>query len=78
MFQKIIDKMLDPIEYLFLKRFKINTNEFFGYLFGAIGLILGIDRLTQYIRVFFVGEYSSYWSTWGYFFAMLCKRRCYY
>ena len=72
MFQKIIDKLLDPIEYFVLKPLKINTNEFFGYLFSAIGLVLGIERLTQYIRVFFTGEFSCYWSTWGYLFALMC------
>ncbi len=72
MFQKIIDKLLDPIEFLFLKPLKINTNEFFGYLFGALSLIFGVDRLTQYLRVFFTGEFSSYWSPWFYLFALAC------
>ncbi len=72
MFQKIIDKLLDPIEFLLLKPLKINTNEFFAYVFGAISLVLGIDRLLNYFRVFFVGEFTSYWSTWGYLAALAC------
>ena len=72
MFQRIIDKLLDPIEFVLLKPLKINTNEFFAYIFGAIALVLGADRLTQYFRVFFVGEFTSYWSIWGYILAMAC------
>ncbi|MBR3281377.1 MAG: type IV secretory system conjugative DNA transfer family protein [Clostridia bacterium] len=72
MFQKIIDKLLDPIEFILLKPLKINTNEFFAYVLGAIGLALGVDRLVQYFRVFFTGEFTSYWSPIGYLFAMLC------
>ena len=72
MFQKIIDKLLDPIEFILLKPLKINTNEFFAYVLGAIGLALGADRLFQYFRVFFTGEFTSYWSPIGYLFAMLC------
>ncbi len=72
MLQLILDKLLDPIEYILLKPLKINTNEFFAYVFGAIGLVLGVERLTQYFRVFFTGEFSMYWTTWGYFFALAC------
>lgn len=72
MFQKIIDKLLDPIEFLLLKPLKINTNEFFAYIFGAASVVLAIDRLFQYIRVFFTGEFATYWSTWGYLGALAC------
>jgi len=72
MFTKIIDKLLDPIEYLFLKPLKINTNTFFAYLFGLLTIYFAVDRLAEYIRVFFTGEYLHYWSTWGYVGAMAC------
>ena len=71
-FQKFIDKLLDPIEFLLLKPLKINTNEFFGYLFGAISIVLAADRLFQYFRVFFTGEFTSYWNTWQYLLALMC------
>ncbi len=72
MFTKIIDKLLDPIEAIFLKPFKINTNEFFGYLLGVLTAYLAVDRLAEYIRVFFTGEFANYWNTWQYAGAMLC------
>ncbi len=72
MFTKIIDKLLDPIEFIFLKPFKINTNEFFAYLLGVLSVYFAVDRLAQYIRVFFVGEFTNYWTPIGYFLAMLC------
>ena len=72
MFAKIIDKLLDPIEAIFLKPLKINTNEFFTYLFSVLSVWFAFDRLAEYIRVFFVGEYVSYWNTWQYLGAMLC------
>ena len=40
MFTKIIDKLLDPIEAILLKPFKINTNEFFGYILGILTVYL--------------------------------------
>ncbi len=72
MFSKIIDKLLDPIEFLLLKPLKINTNEFFAYVFGAASVVLAIDRLFQYIRLFFTGEFAFYWSTVGYAIAIAC------
>ena len=72
MFTKIIDKLLDPIEAILLKPFKINTNEFFAYLLGILGVYFAVDRLAEYIRVFFTGEFVNYWNTWQYFGAMVC------
>ena len=72
MFTKIIDKLLDPIEAILLKPFKINTNEFFAYILGVLTVYFAVDRLAEYIRVFFTGEFVNYWSTWQYFGAMLC------
>ena len=72
MFTKIIDKLLDPIEFLLLKPLKINTNLFFGYIFGLLGVFFAVDRLAEYIRVFFTGEFLHYWSPYAYFGAMLC------
>lgn len=72
MFTKIIDKLLDPLEAILLKPLKINTNEFFSYIFGALTLYFAVDRLAEYIRVFFTGEFVNYWSTWGYTGALLC------
>ena len=72
MFGKIIDKLLDPIEAILLKPFKINTNEFFAYIFGILTIYFSIDRLAEYIRVFFTGEFVNYWNTWQYTGALLC------
>jgi len=72
MFGKIIDKLLDPIEAILLKPLKINTNEFFSYIFGILTVYFAVDRLAEYIRVFFTGEYANYWNTWQYLGAMIC------
>ena len=72
MFGKIIDKLLDPIEAILLKPLKINTNEFFAYVFGILTVYFAVDRLAEYIRVFFTGEFANYWSTWQYAGAMIC------
>ena len=32
----VVDKLLDPLEYLILKPLKINTNTFFSYIFGLL------------------------------------------
>ena len=72
MFTKIIDKLLDPIEFLLLKPLKINTNTFFAYIFGLLTIYFSIDRLAEYIRVFFTGEFLHYWSPLGYFGALVC------
>ena len=61
MFRKIIDKLLDPIEFILLKPLKINTNTFFAYLFSLLTIHFAVDRLAEYIRVFFTGEYLHYW-----------------
>ena len=72
MFGKIMDKLLDFIEALLLKPFKINTNEFFAYIFSVLTVFFASDRLIEYLRVFFTGEYANYWSTWQYLGAMIC------
>lgn len=72
MLKTLLGKILDPIDKLIFKPLKINMNEFCGYLFGIISIILAADRLIQYIRVFFTGQFSFYWSPIGYLFALLC------
>lgn len=72
MVKAILGKILDPIDKLIFKPLKININEFFGYFFGIISIILAADRLIQYFRVFFTGQFSCYWSPIGYLFALFC------
>jgi hypothetical protein len=72
MLTKIIDKLLDPIEYLFLKKFKINTNEFFAYILTLMALYFTIDRIFEVFHVVFNGEFVNYWTTIEYTLVYAC------
>lgn len=68
-FNKIIYKLMDPIEAIF-KKFNINLNSFFGYLFSIITILFSVDRLAELISVLFYGQFVSYWSPLMYTFAL--------
>ena len=69
MLTKIINIIMIPFEAI-LKPFKINLNEFFGYIFAILSVYFAADRLFEFIHVFFTGEYVNYWSVWMYLFAI--------
>ena len=61
------------IGWFFVKKLKININEFVGYLLAIVCVLLAVDRLAEFARVMLTGELASYWSPIGYTFAMfLC------
>ena len=58
----IVDKLLDPLEYLILKPLKINTNTFFSYIFGALAVYFAVDRACELISLLLTGQMINYWS----------------
>ena len=58
----IIDKLLDPLEYLILKPLKINTNTFFSYVFGLLAIYLTVDRGCELISLLLTGQCINYWT----------------
>ena len=58
----IVDKLLDPLEYLILKPLKINTNTFFSYIFGLLTLYFAIDRGCELISLLLTGQLVDYWT----------------
>lgn len=72
MFKKIIAKILDPIDEILLKPFKINLNDFFTYVFTLLSLYYTVDRLVELFNLMFTGQCVSYWSPIKYTFALFC------
>ena len=71
MLTKIINLIVTPFEAM-LKPFKINTNEFFAYVFAVICVYFAADRLFEFGRVFILGEFENYWPMWMYLVAISC------
>lgn len=58
----IVDKLLDPLEYLILKPLKINTNTFFAYVFGLLTIYFAVDRGYEIISLILTGQLVNYWT----------------
>ena len=58
----LVDKLLDPLEYLILKPLKINTNTFFTYIFGLITISFAVDRGCELLSLLFTGQCVDYWT----------------
>lgn len=69
MLTKILSIIVNPIEAI-LKPLKIDVNEFFAYIFAVLSVYFAVDRLFEFGRVFFTGEFANYWSIWMYMFAI--------
>ena len=69
MLTKILSIIVNPIEAM-LKPLKIDVNEFFAYIFAVLSVYFAADRLFEFGRVFFTGEFANYWSIWMYMFAI--------
>ncbi len=72
MFKKILAKILDPIDDILLKPFKINLNDFFTYIFSIIAVYFTIDRVIELFIMMFTGQCVSYWSPIKYTLALFC------
>ena len=72
MFKKILAKILDPIDDILLKPFKINLNDFFTYIFSIISVYFTIDRVVELFIMMFTGQCVSYWSPIKYTVALFC------
>lgn len=72
MFKKFLGKILDPIDDILLKPFKINMNNFFTYVFTIISVYFTVDRLFELFILTFTGQCVSYWSPIKYTLALLC------
>ena len=72
MFKKIIAKILDPIDDILLKPFKINLNDFFTYIFTIISVYFTVDRVIELFIMMFTGQCVSYWSPIKYTVALVC------
>ncbi len=69
MLTKILNFIVSPFEAM-LKPLKIDTTEFFAYIFAVLSVFFAIDRLYEFVRVFLTGEFATYWSIWMYMFAI--------
>ena len=58
----LVDKLLDPLEYLILKPLKINTNTFFTYIFGLLIIYFTVDRGCELFSLLFTGQCIDYWT----------------
>ena len=58
----IVDKLLDPLEYLILKPLKINTNTFFSYIFALLAIYFTVDRACELISILLTGQCVDYWT----------------
>ncbi len=58
----IVDKLLDPLEYLILKPLKINTNTFFAYIFGLLTIYFTFDRGYELLSLLLTGQCVNYWT----------------
>ena len=67
----IVDKLLDPLEYLILKPLKINTNTFFTYIFGILTIFLTVDRACELFSILFTGQLVDYWTPIQYSLAVI-------
>ena len=67
----IVDKLLDPLEYLILKPLKINTNTFFTYIFGILTVFLTVDRACELFSILFTGQLVDYWTPIQYSLAVI-------
>lgn len=68
----IVDKLLDPLEYLILKPLKINTNTFFAYIFGLLTIYFTIDRACELVSLIFTGQLVNYWTPIQYALVYFC------
>ena len=68
----VVDKLLDPLEYLILKPLKINTNTFFSYIFGLLIIYFTVDRSCEIISLLLTGQLVNYWTPIQYGLVYLC------
>ena len=70
MLKKIIGKILDPINDILLKPFKITLNDFFTYIFSILAVYFTVDRVIELLIMMFTGQCVSYWSPIKYTLAL--------
>ncbi len=70
MLKKIIGKILDPINDILLKPFKITLNDFFTYIFSILAVYFTVDRVIELLVMMFTGQCVSYWSPIKYTLAL--------
>ena len=80
MFKKILAKILDPIDDILLKPFKINLNDFFTYIFSIVAVYFTVDRVIELFNMMFTGQCVSYWSPIKYTVALffIVAAYCFY
>lgn len=54
------------IGWFFVKKLKVNINEFVSYILAIVCVILAADRVAELFRVLLTGELATYWSPIGY------------